>query len=809
MTAVVAALDGVDARRHPATLLKTTGMTLVSTVGGASGRCTARCSCGWPAAPVTRTSLDAAAVRRRPAGRARGGRRARQGGGRATRRCTTRWRRPATRSTRRSPTGADSADGAGGGRRRPPTAGRDATIPMLARKGRASLPRRAQRRPPGPGRDLDRAAGRDRGRTLWRLTGRHDRDSSSSPTAAPWPRRPWRSPRRWCTAGTVRIEVAAGLDDDDVRHRRDRDRRRPSTPPTTATASSCSWTSAAPCCRPSWRSTLLDPDRPRAGGAVPGAARRGPGRRRGRRGRRGRPRRGGRRGDRRRWPPSSRMWDPPDASSPPTARRRRSGRRAGRRDVRVGGREDRQPARPARPAGRPAGAGGAAVRRADRASQPRHRSRARSPPPACRRSPRSVRCRGHRVELTATGSQAREALDHVVALADRRFDEQESVVPSSPASSAAAACARRADARLARHRDRTGPLDARGRTSRSPTSRHRTTRPSGVGSVERSPTVRREIQRIRGRAPPAKSARAKPAIFDAHLHALDDTDLLDDVRDLASTRAPRRPGPGPTRSPTSRREFDGVSDDPTSSARAARRARGRTSRCCARRSREHRRRGVDGRRRPDRRRPHAGPGGRSRPGARDGPGAGRGGARPGTARSWPGPAASPRWSAAGPAVLDVSPTARRSRSTARTGELRRRPRRRRRCAELASSRSATLARRRRSRKPRAPAPAVTCGRRRGPRRRQPRIARRCAGRGAANGADLAGLVRTEFLFLGRDDAPDRRRAGRGVPGASPRRSADGASPCAPSTSAATSRFRTRRSPPRPTRSSACAASGSR
>ena len=39
---------------------------------------------------------------------------------------------------------------------------------------------------------------------------------------------------------------------------------------------------------------------------------------------------------------------------------------------------------------------------------------------------------GHRVEVTATGSQAREAVDHVVALAARRFDEPEHTDVSAP-----------------------------------------------------------------------------------------------------------------------------------------------------------------------------------------------------------------------------------------------------------------------------------------------------------------------------------------------------------------------------------------
>ena len=67
---------------------------------------------------------------------------------------------------------------------------------------------------------------------------------------------------------------------------------------------------------------------------------------------------------------------------------------------------------------------------------------------------------GHRVELTATGSQAREALDHLAALAHRRFDEQESGVAEAE-TPRRGALTRNADAGLARHHDRSRPHDAR------------------------------------------------------------------------------------------------------------------------------------------------------------------------------------------------------------------------------------------------------------------------------------------------------------------------------------------------------------
>ncbi len=114
-------------------------MTLVSTVGGASGPAVRH---ALPAdgrlARRRRARSRPTRRRRRAAGRARRRRRPRQGRRRATRRCTTRWRPPSTRSTRRS------RDDVAAGRPRckrardAAAAGRDATTPMLARKGRAS-----------------------------------------------------------------------------------------------------------------------------------------------------------------------------------------------------------------------------------------------------------------------------------------------------------------------------------------------------------------------------------------------------------------------------------------------------------------------------------------------------------------------------------------------------------------------------------------------------------------------------------------------------------------------------------------------
>ena len=131
---------------------------------------------------------------------------------RATRRCTTRWRRPSTPSTRPSATGADLAERAG--------PARDAAAerprrddPDARPQGPRQLSRRAQRRPPGPGRHQRRPAASGRGRRR-RLnsptphaapegddddsgTGRRHRGRLSQPGAGARPR--WPSPGRCCT----------------------------------------------------------------------------------------------------------------------------------------------------------------------------------------------------------------------------------------------------------------------------------------------------------------------------------------------------------------------------------------------------------------------------------------------------------------------------------------------------------------------------------------------------------------------------------------------------------------------------------
>jgi len=135
---------------------------------------------------------------------------------------------------------------------------------------------------------------------------------------------------------------------------------------------------------------------------------------------------------------------------------------------------------------------------------------------------------GHRVEVTAIGSQAREVLDHITALAERRFDEQEAPAgsrPEVPVGSAAAGA----------------PLPAAPGIAIGPAL---TMRATDVAIPDETPgdsagewrrvrsaiaDVRREIQRIRATMA-REGGEGEAKIFDAHLMLIDDTDLLDGVR---------------------------------------------------------------------------------------------------------------------------------------------------------------------------------------------------------------------------------------------------------------------------------------
>ena len=142
---------------------------------------------------------------------------------------------------------------------------------------------------------------------------------------------------------------------------------------------------------------------------------------------------------------------------------------------------------------------------------------------------------GHRVELSATGSQAREALDHLVALSERRFDEPEhvatDVAPQARSAGALAAAPGIAigPAILLSVSDVVVPDE----TADDPAVEWRRVR----GAIAE---VRRDLQRIRA-VSARENGEAEARIFDAHLMLLDDTDLVDDVRARidAGAAAPR------------------------------------------------------------------------------------------------------------------------------------------------------------------------------------------------------------------------------------------------------------------------------
>jgi phosphocarrier protein FPr len=144
--------------------------------------------------------------------------------------------------------------------------------------------------------------------------------------------------------------------------------------------------------------------------------------------------------------------------------------------------------------------------------------------------------RGHQVEVGASGSQAREALDHVLALATRGFDEQQSgveplpqPVPAStgsdrlplPASPGVAV----GPALFLRSADVEIPAE----DTADPTTEWRRVR-------EALAVVRREIQRVRATAA-REVGESEARIFDAHLMFIDDAHLLDDVHARVETGA--------------------------------------------------------------------------------------------------------------------------------------------------------------------------------------------------------------------------------------------------------------------------------
>ena len=141
-----AAPDGIGA------LLKTVGMTLVSTVGGAAGPLYGTCSCAWE----PRRRAAPSSPPRRLGGRPRGRRRGRAGARQARGRQDDAGRaaagvRGAERGRRPRPSGPETPSS---GRPRRPRSGMKATDPARRPQGPRQLPRGAQRRASGPGRHV-------------------------------------------------------------------------------------------------------------------------------------------------------------------------------------------------------------------------------------------------------------------------------------------------------------------------------------------------------------------------------------------------------------------------------------------------------------------------------------------------------------------------------------------------------------------------------------------------------------------------------------------------------------------------------
>ena len=364
----------------------------------------------------------------------------------------------------------------------------------------------------------------------------------------------------------VRIEVAAGLDDTTFGTDADPDHGRRSRPPTRRQGVVVLMDLGSAVLSAELALELLDDDVPGAGRALPGPAGRGADRRGGGRGRRCGPRRGRGGGGGR-----ARGQDVPSGGADAGG---------GRPDPAVGAADALTGAfTVANPHGlhaRPAARVVQAVRMLDARvahPQPHDGIRVGARRAACRRWPRSAPCPATRSRSGSGGNQAREALDHLLELAARNFDEPLDG-PAAPV--------RGDTARLPRGRgvDRAAPIPAVARRGHRPgvvaaaradrphRDRRRATRPSsGAGSTESIAAVRRSVSRVRARAT-RDVGEAEAAIFDAHLLLLDDADLLDDVHARVDGGAARRAPPGPRPSTRSRRDLADM-PDPYLRARAA------------------------------------------------------------------------------------------------------------------------------------------------------------------------------------------------------------------------------------------------
>jgi multiphosphoryl transfer protein len=191
--------------------------------------------------------------------------------------------------------------------------------------------------------------------------------------------------------------------------------------------------------------------------------------------------------------------------------------------------------------------------------------------------------RGHEVEVRVAGSQAKEALDHILTLAARRFDEPAGADGPPPAGNGTADSGRATrvvggeatgapggapDAGRSEEGWRAMPA-APGiaigpawsvRPARLEVSDARADDPAAEWRhlCEALATVRRDLQRLRARTA-REAGEVNAWIFDAHLMLLDDTELLGDVRGrIRAGQAAARAWAGGTARVAA--EFDGLAD---------------------------------------------------------------------------------------------------------------------------------------------------------------------------------------------------------------------------------------------------------
>ena len=220
---------------------------------------------------------------------------------------------------------------------------------------------------------------------------------------------------------------------------------------------------------------------------------------------------------------SGHLSPPPDGTTPDAS------------DVRHGGDRrrllGREPPRPARPAGCQAGQRGPRARRVGPAAQPHHRrlSCPRRKPEPGRDAGRPAGARGRGPRL---GPQAQEAVEHLLTLAARRFDEtvEEAAEPPAPSVAASASGPLPASPGIAigpLRRLTAVPVDLDQQPVGEPAAEWRRI-------VESVAAVRRDIEHVR--VVTAREVGAEQAsIFDAHLSLLTDAEMLADVKTRTST----------------------------------------------------------------------------------------------------------------------------------------------------------------------------------------------------------------------------------------------------------------------------------